>query len=396
MRHGRASEPSSRVFQDWRAWMEEGLVDLVRADDLSARAHRVGRRRLPAWLAWTRAPSLRAPCRNGHRRVPELDRGHVACRRGEALGATTSRRRARCRCAAPRAAWSSSRWARTTPRSPRTRCRSRSATRPIARSRISPPGLTTGARARDSRSRQATLSPLFAASVPVPVMPWKAAPTTGHLKGVVTGAGGAPVDGADDHDRSAPGANNSRRAHRRRRLLRPRRSVARRVPRPDRARRRRASTAAPAPSRSSPARRHRRPPHRPRHAGHGELPITVNGEQGIGNKRTRNKERGTRKGLATDVSRYCYLLLVTCYCYLLLVTCYRPVPCTSLFRRSLFACSLFRAVHSHAAPRTPLESPWTAPRQPGVDAIREHPASPRRAARRRRARGCWTCRRRAR
>jgi hypothetical protein len=66
-------------------------------------------------------------------------------------------------------------------------------------------GLTTGRTPTGQLLESASLQPVFAVSARVPTMPWKAAPETGHIKGVVTDPGGA-VDGAEITIESANGS----------------------------------------------------------------------------------------------------------------------------------------------------------------------------------------------
>jgi len=187
-----SAEPSWRVFQDWRAWTEEGIVDLVvpmvyRAEHVSA-----GAESLTRWLAWTR----------GH-----LYARQAALGLGAYLNSIEGTLRQVRRALAPLDVA-----APLVPESPRGVVLFSMGAHnapvnqnPFASQRDTPyrsfedlaAGLTTGRTSAGQPLEPTPLVPVFASAAPVPDLPWKTSPTTGHLQGIVRTRDGAAVDGAE-------------------------------------------------------------------------------------------------------------------------------------------------------------------------------------------------------
>jgi uncharacterized lipoprotein YddW (UPF0748 family) len=179
-----ASEPYWRVFQDWRAWTEEGIVDLVvpmvyRPEHTSA-----GPASFDGWVAWARTHQYQR---------------HAAIGLGLYLnsveGTLRQARRALDRTGGqPPGVVLYSMGAHNAPVT----------SNPLASARDTPyrafedvaSGLTTGRTRGGQTLEPAGLAPVFADRVPEPDMPWKTAGDRGLVKGVVTSGAGA-IDGAE-------------------------------------------------------------------------------------------------------------------------------------------------------------------------------------------------------
>jgi uncharacterized lipoprotein YddW (UPF0748 family) len=178
-----ATEAYWRVFQDWRAWTEEGIVDLVvpmvyRTEHTSAGAETFSR-----WVAWT----------HGH----HYER-HAAIGLGAYLNSIEGtlrqvRRALEPAQGAPGGAVLFSFGAHNAPVS----------VNPLAGSHDTPyrsfedvaSSLTTGRTTSGQSVDVPNQAPVFRDVVPVPEMPWKTRADRGHVKGLVTSATGA-IDGA--------------------------------------------------------------------------------------------------------------------------------------------------------------------------------------------------------
>jgi uncharacterized lipoprotein YddW (UPF0748 family) len=178
-----ASEAHWRVFQDWRAWTEEGIVDLVvpmvyRTEHTAGGADAFAR-----WVAWTR--------------THQYDR-HAAIGVGAYLNSIEGTLRQVRRALEPvRGAAGGvvlfSLGAHNAPVN----------VNPLAGSHDTPyrtfedlaAGLTTG-RTISGQSLDPSTPPVFRDAAPVPQVPWKTGNDSGHLKGLVTSSAGA-VDGAE-------------------------------------------------------------------------------------------------------------------------------------------------------------------------------------------------------
>jgi uncharacterized lipoprotein YddW (UPF0748 family) len=190
-----ASEPVSRVFQDWRAWMEEGIVDLIVPMVYRAEHVATGAESFQRWVTWTRAHTYRR---------------HAAIGVGAYLNSVEGTLRQARQSLAPPSGES------PVPLTPSARgvvlfsMGAHNAPvnqNPLALTLRDTPyrafedlasGLTTGRTVAGQLLELATFQPVFATAAAAPAMPWKATPTTGSLMGIVrTGSNGAAVDGAE-------------------------------------------------------------------------------------------------------------------------------------------------------------------------------------------------------
>ena len=198
------TEAYYRVFQDWRAWAEEGILDLL-APMIYKREHvELERAQFDDWLAFTKelaratnrhalpglgvyVNSIEATLRQARRALARAPFDEANTKADGvifyALGNTT-----------PGTIVGNSTNAAV-------------ATNPFSfpDPGISTPkrpnadfyaGLRTGASADGAtRFEDEMLQPLFPIFVPTPEMPWKSAPTVGHVMGFLKRRDGAPLDG---------------------------------------------------------------------------------------------------------------------------------------------------------------------------------------------------------
>ena len=219
-----ASDAHGRVFQDWRAWTEEGIVDLVVPMVYRAEHTQAGAESFDGWVAWTRTHQYGR---------------HAAVGLGAYLnsveGTVRQARRALEPAGTPlRGVVLYSLGAHNAPVT----------NNPFAGSRDTPyrafddvaAGLATGRTTSGQPIEPSTSNPaVFAQRVPVPTMPWKASPDRGHVKGVVV-SGDHAIDGAEVTLESEDGRTRDRGpAKRWERILRARRRPARDLPRGRRA-----------------------------------------------------------------------------------------------------------------------------------------------------------------
>lgn len=182
-----ASEPYWRVFQDWRAWAEEGIVDLLVPMLYRAQHAPGGADSFAAWLAWSRA--------HGYGR-------HVAIGLGAYLnsveGTLQQVRRAMepADRAVPQGVVLFSLGAHNAPVIGNPLALPGPRDTPYRAFEDLAAGLTTG-RTSSGQILESSAVPVFSGAAPVPLAAWKRSPQTGSLKGTVTMAGGAPVDGAE-------------------------------------------------------------------------------------------------------------------------------------------------------------------------------------------------------
>jgi hypothetical protein len=187
------AEPSWRVFQDWRAWAIEGIVDLVVPTVYRAEHQAAGAESLGGWIDWTR----------GH--VPG---SHTAVGLGAYLNAiegTLQQVRRVIRLPgqsepgspeSPRGVVLFSMGAHNAPVNQNPLSLSQRDT-PYRAFEDLAAGLTTGRTSAGQLLEPTSFMPVFQQPAGVPVMPWKATPTTGHLQGTVTAGDGAAIDGAE-------------------------------------------------------------------------------------------------------------------------------------------------------------------------------------------------------
>jgi uncharacterized lipoprotein YddW (UPF0748 family) len=186
------SEPAARVFQDWRAWLEEGIVDLATPMVYRAEHVQAGAESFARWASWIDS--------HGYGRA-------VAIGVGAYLNSIEGTLRQARRAAAPAADAP----AATAPGARGVVLFSMGAhnapvnQNPLSLTQRDTPyrafgdlaaALTTGRTAGGQALEIAALAPVFGVEATTPTLPWKAAPTTGALMGVVTTSSGAAVDSA--------------------------------------------------------------------------------------------------------------------------------------------------------------------------------------------------------
>ena len=256
-----------RVFQDWRAWAAEGIVDLLVPMVYRAEHTTAGADSFVDWVTWSRA---------------QTSGRHLAIGIGSYLNAVEGTLRQVRRATEPTpdtltpgvVLFSMGAHNAPVPQNPLA----------VGDQRDTPyrgfddlaAGLTTGRTTGGQLLELGTGRAVFATPAAPPAMPWKTAPTLGHLMGVRDERRPARRQRRGDargrgRGRGSPGP------HRRQRVLRTTAPRARRLPRPRHARERRPVPAAPAPSPSSPAKWRRStstsirqgPPSRPASGGDG-------------------------------------------------------------------------------------------------------------------------------
>jgi uncharacterized lipoprotein YddW (UPF0748 family) len=183
-----ASEPMWRVFQDWRAWLEEGIVDLAvpavfraehtpaASDDYAAwtafaRAHRYGRHTAMGIGAYLN--SLEGTLRQARRALEPSDQAPLDGIVVYSMGAHN-------------APVSQNPLALPSPRDT-----------PFRTFDDLAAAFTTSRTLSGQAVETSGTVPLFTADMPTPQMPWKTEPQRGDLKGTVRLADGTAVDGAD-------------------------------------------------------------------------------------------------------------------------------------------------------------------------------------------------------
>jgi uncharacterized lipoprotein YddW (UPF0748 family) len=190
-----ATEASGRVFQDWRAWMDEGIVDLAVPMVYRAEHTAFGAESFERWTTWT---------------LQHLYGRHAAVGIGAYLNSIEGTLRQTRRALAvtgdeqgptsrglppPRGVTFYSLGAHNAPVSQNPLSSSQRDT-PYRAFEDLAAGLTTGRTSAGQLLEPASQPPIFATSVTTPSMPWKAQPTTGAVQGIVTASAGAPLDGA--------------------------------------------------------------------------------------------------------------------------------------------------------------------------------------------------------
>ncbi|MBI3978372.1 MAG: family 10 glycosylhydrolase [Chloroflexi bacterium] len=181
------SSPYARTFQDWRAWLEEGIVDIAMPMAYFRESDPVHRDWYDQWIEWSK----------NHRYSRHVSIGLGIWQNSPAeTFDQISRALAPSKTGQRADGVSLYSWAITGAAVPDS---SELALRGVR--------LTTGQwqQLRDdnaafyrglSTEGPGSTSPVFPKWVPTPEMPWKSRPTTGHLMGTVTGADGRPLDGA--------------------------------------------------------------------------------------------------------------------------------------------------------------------------------------------------------
>jgi uncharacterized lipoprotein YddW (UPF0748 family) len=167
------SRPYREVLQDWRAWMEEGILDLNIPMNYRRRAPGVpGQPEMfDVWNTFIRDHQYRRQAAIGTGLYLNTVEDSLTQIRG-ALGTNPGGRGA--------AGWVGFSY-RTPDRLVNERRRAPEYARAELAAGLSAPG-------------EPARTPLFPTSVPVPPMRWKLTPTTGHLRGAIVTAEGAPAD----------------------------------------------------------------------------------------------------------------------------------------------------------------------------------------------------------
>jgi uncharacterized lipoprotein YddW (UPF0748 family) len=190
-----SAEPVSRVFQDWRAWMNEGIVDLIVPMAYRTEHTTAGAESFQRWASWTRAHTYGRHAAMGVGAYLNSVEGSLRqARRALASGGDSP---VAVTLPPPRGVVFFSMGAHNAPVTQN----------PLAITGRDTPyrafedlaaGLTTGRTVAGQFLEPASSQPLFAAPAATPSLPWKSSPTTGHLMGIVTtGSSGTTVDGAE-------------------------------------------------------------------------------------------------------------------------------------------------------------------------------------------------------
>lgn len=188
------AEPAARVYQDWRAWLDAGILDLAvptvyRAEHVQASAESYAR-----WTAWVETHTFGRAIAMGVGAYLNSVEGTLRQAR-RALTFTPLADGATHPGPAARGAIFFSMGAHNAPvnQNPLTPTQRDTPYRPFEDLAA---GLTTG-RTTGGQALESSLSPIFATAVAAPLLPWKTTlATTGYLIGTVTTGSGAALDSA--------------------------------------------------------------------------------------------------------------------------------------------------------------------------------------------------------
>jgi uncharacterized lipoprotein YddW (UPF0748 family) len=187
----RAAEPYWRVFQDWRAWIEEGILDIAMPMNYKRENAPSGGRQFDRWSEWVKnhqynrsalvgigvyLNSIEGTLRQTRRALSPSNKGKSS------LGTIFYS------MASSNAAVSEN--PRSIPAGRKT------PTRPFTELAA---GLTTGKSTDGNRVYENTATytaPVFEQTAAVPTLPWKASPALGHLMGFARRSDGTPLDTA--------------------------------------------------------------------------------------------------------------------------------------------------------------------------------------------------------
>jgi uncharacterized lipoprotein YddW (UPF0748 family) len=187
------SEPAARVFQDWRAWLDEGILDVAMPMVYRTEHTAAGAESFARWSTWIDghgygrgvAVGVGAYLNSVEGTLRQSRRG-LARPTGEAAASTGP---------AARGVVLFSMGAHNAPVNQN----------PLALTQRDTPyrafddlasALVTGRTSSGQPLELAAVAPVFGTTAAVPVLPWKAAPTTGHLMGIVNTSTGAAADSA--------------------------------------------------------------------------------------------------------------------------------------------------------------------------------------------------------
>lgn len=182
------SEPYGRVFQDWRSWMELGLLDLAIPLNFRAEHQAANADAFAAWVAWTRGHQYGRFAAMGlglylNALEGTLRQARIAL---EPSGADALKGVVLYSMGAHNAPVTSNPFALPSQRD--TPFRTFEDVAAGLRT-----GRTTAGQTVDNRTGNAAV---FGQASSTPIMPWKAAPTMGFVFGTITGRDGAALDGA--------------------------------------------------------------------------------------------------------------------------------------------------------------------------------------------------------
>lgn len=184
-----SAEAYWRVYQDWRAWTQEGIIDVAIPMVYKAE-HTAGvRPQYDQWDAWLRGHLYNRAGMMGQGAANNSVEGTLLQARRTltpAAGPTTLSGIIFYSMATSNIAVANNPLAQPTPVS--------TAARPFAELAS---GLTTGKSVNGlTRYEPAGPAPVFADPAQIPTFSWKVAPTAGHVKGEAAGPGGEPLDTA--------------------------------------------------------------------------------------------------------------------------------------------------------------------------------------------------------
>jgi uncharacterized lipoprotein YddW (UPF0748 family) len=187
----REAEPYWRVFQDWRAWIEEGILDIAMPMNYKRENASSGVRQFDRWSEWVKNHQYNRSALVGIGVYLNSIEGTLRQTR-RALSPSTTGNRTLGTIFYSMA--SSNAAASANPRSA-----------PAGQNTLASPftelasGLTTGKSIDGSRLYENTATfpaPIFKQTVTIPTLPWKASPALGHLMGFAKRPDGTPLDTA--------------------------------------------------------------------------------------------------------------------------------------------------------------------------------------------------------
>jgi uncharacterized lipoprotein YddW (UPF0748 family) len=190
------SEPYARVFQDWRAWLEEGLLDLAvplnfRAEHQPANADAFG-----TWAAWTRSHQYQRYAAVGLGAYLNSLEGTLRQIRRALEPAIVDSTNAAAAQTAAQGVVLYSMGAHNAPVQSNPLAVPSQRDTPFRTFEDVAAGLRTSRTLAGQSLESRNAAAVFAQAASTPLMPWKVAPTTGYLMGTVTGRDGAAVDTA--------------------------------------------------------------------------------------------------------------------------------------------------------------------------------------------------------
>jgi hypothetical protein len=181
-----SAEAFWRVYQDWRAWTQEGIIDIAIPMAYKAEHTAPVRPQYDQWDAWLRAHLYNRAGMMGQGAANNAIEGTLRQTRRTLTpaGGTPLSGIIFFSMATSNIAVTNNPFAIPSPLTTPARPFSEFAS-----------GLTTGQSVNGlTRYEPAGLTPIFADPAQIPVFPWKAAPSVGHVKGEAAGADSKPLD----------------------------------------------------------------------------------------------------------------------------------------------------------------------------------------------------------